>query len=193
MRYSSHYDQTLESELHLLAQNYLSSSYGSKAIPNYQCKYCKQKVFFFRSSSGGKVLFDSLGKPWPKHNCLGIYYQQKQAALKISPNNWWSLSNLITMPLSELNHSIFSGVIPSKSGDTQNRVELEIEIEDPILVKEVYVDALAAHSIGKPLETLVLLDDGRHELHQSIPLQISSFQMEDLSGKKPYLNQPKLI
>ena len=59
-------------------------------------------------------------------------------------------------PSYELNHSIFSGVIPGQSEYFQNRVELEIELEDLIMVRDVYVDALSIHSVGKPLETLVL-------------------------------------
>lgn len=35
-----------------------------------KCHYCDLQVFFVRHN-GGSVLFDDLGKPWPKHNCSG--------------------------------------------------------------------------------------------------------------------------
>jgi hypothetical protein len=63
MGYSNSYDNHLDAELGLLAQAYTSGNKGSNTQPNYQCKCCGAKVYFFQSSSGGKVLFDSLGHP----------------------------------------------------------------------------------------------------------------------------------
>jgi hypothetical protein len=37
--------------------------------PNAKCPVCGASVFFFQSSSGGRVFFDNLGWPWPKHPC----------------------------------------------------------------------------------------------------------------------------
>lgn len=37
--------------------------------PNAQCPVCKQLVFFYKSPTGGRVYFDELGPPWPKHAC----------------------------------------------------------------------------------------------------------------------------
>lgn len=37
--------------------------------PNARCPLCGKEVFFYRSPSGGRVLFDELGPPWPKHPC----------------------------------------------------------------------------------------------------------------------------
>lgn len=33
------------------------------------CRYCGSKIFFVKHN-GGIAVFDSLGWPWPKHNCL---------------------------------------------------------------------------------------------------------------------------
>ena len=38
----------------------------------FPCKYCRQEIYFVRYN-GGTVWFDSLGQPWPKHDCP--YYQ----------------------------------------------------------------------------------------------------------------------
>ena len=37
--------------------------------PNAYCPVCGEKVYFYRSRYGGRVFFDDLGWPWPKHPC----------------------------------------------------------------------------------------------------------------------------
>lgn len=38
-------------------------------IRNSFCPVCGQEVFFYKSENGGRVFFDELGPPWPKHPC----------------------------------------------------------------------------------------------------------------------------
>lgn len=44
-------------------------SYASFVFPNARCPVCEAPVFFYQSPSGGRVFFDELGPPWPKHGC----------------------------------------------------------------------------------------------------------------------------
>lgn len=37
--------------------------------PNAHCPVCQAPVFFYRSPYNGRVFFDRLGWPWPKHGC----------------------------------------------------------------------------------------------------------------------------
>jgi len=37
--------------------------------PNAYCPVCSARVFFYESPNGGRVFFDELGPPWPKHPC----------------------------------------------------------------------------------------------------------------------------
>lgn len=37
--------------------------------PNAHCPVCKERVYFYQSPFGGRVFFDDLGWPWPKHSC----------------------------------------------------------------------------------------------------------------------------
>lgn len=37
--------------------------------PNARCPVCGAPVFFYRSPDGGRVFFDEIGPPWPKHPC----------------------------------------------------------------------------------------------------------------------------
>jgi hypothetical protein len=44
-------------------------NYETYTIPNAACPVCGKPVFFYQSSYGGRVFFDDLGPPWPKHPC----------------------------------------------------------------------------------------------------------------------------
>lgn len=37
--------------------------------PNAHCPVCGDRVYFYQSPNGGRVFFDDLGWPWPKHPC----------------------------------------------------------------------------------------------------------------------------
>lgn len=40
--------------------------------PNALCPVCGETVFFYQSPHGGRVFFDALGWPWPKHPCTNL-------------------------------------------------------------------------------------------------------------------------
>jgi hypothetical protein len=44
-------------------------SYTSYVNPNARCPVCHEQVYFYQSPFGGRVFFDDLGWPWPKHGC----------------------------------------------------------------------------------------------------------------------------
>ena len=46
-----------------------SPAFESFVIPNALCPVCGERVFFYQSEDGGRVFFDHLGPPWPKHPC----------------------------------------------------------------------------------------------------------------------------
>jgi hypothetical protein len=43
--------------------------YPSYVNPNAHCPVCGAEVYFYQSPYGGRVFFDELGPPWPKHPC----------------------------------------------------------------------------------------------------------------------------
>ena len=47
----------------------ITNTYESYINPNAFCPVCGISVFFYQSSNGGRVFFDELGPPWPKHAC----------------------------------------------------------------------------------------------------------------------------
>ncbi|AYO19643.1 hypothetical protein ACEV8V_25890 [Vibrio parahaemolyticus] len=46
-----------------------SRVFASYVNPSAYCPVCGASVFFYQSPNGGRVFFDSLGKPWEKHPC----------------------------------------------------------------------------------------------------------------------------
>lgn len=58
--------------VHLSGGCFSGESYArldSFVNPNARCPVCGDRVFFYRSPYDGKVFFDELGPPWPKHPC----------------------------------------------------------------------------------------------------------------------------
>ncbi len=53
--------------------------------PNACCPVCRDRVFFYRSPFDGRVFFDELGPPWPKHPCTDNSTQHFPLALSTTP------------------------------------------------------------------------------------------------------------
>ena len=47
----------------------VTSTTSSFTHPNARYPVCAANVFFYQSATGGRVFFDELGPPWPKHPC----------------------------------------------------------------------------------------------------------------------------
>ncbi len=45
------------------------TEYPSYVNPNATCPVCHEAVYYYQSPDGGRVFFDDLGPPWPKHPC----------------------------------------------------------------------------------------------------------------------------
>lgn len=45
------------------------ASHRSFVDPNASCPVCGAAVFYYQSPDGGRVFFDEMGPPWPKHPC----------------------------------------------------------------------------------------------------------------------------
>lgn len=57
---------------------------GIVTVPNSRCPVCGATVFYYESPYGGRVFFDALGPPWPKHPCTdnGVSRTPAQASSK---------------------------------------------------------------------------------------------------------------
>jgi hypothetical protein len=66
----------------------ITGKYKSFVNPNARCPVCGEIVFFYQAPSGGRVFFDCLGPPWPKHPCTDNshdYGPLKLSALNLYP------------------------------------------------------------------------------------------------------------
>lgn len=62
--------------------NIYFTHYTSYLNPNATCPVCGAQVFFYQSPNGGRVFFDELGPPWPKHPCTDI--SSRSAGVRIN-------------------------------------------------------------------------------------------------------------
>lgn len=58
------------------------NNYTSFINPNASCPVCGEQVFFYQSKDGGRVFFDEIGPPWPKHPCTDNTKLSKKAKRK---------------------------------------------------------------------------------------------------------------
>ena len=66
------------------------TEYSSYVNPNAKCPECGASVYFYKSESGGRVFFDELGPPWPKHPCTDINYYKVEITknLTVGKRDW---------------------------------------------------------------------------------------------------------
>ncbi|EMB0753454.1 hypothetical protein [Providencia huaxiensis] len=57
-------------------------------IPNAVCLSCGKDVFYYENSFGSRVLFDSLGPPWPIHPCYSNYVEKKNNTTPYPDKGW---------------------------------------------------------------------------------------------------------
>jgi hypothetical protein len=55
--------------------------------PHAKCPVCGAEVFFYASENGGRVFFDELGPPWPKHPCTDKMNTYLRAKVEWFPSN----------------------------------------------------------------------------------------------------------
>lgn len=110
--------------------------------PNAICPVCQQKVFFYRSPHGGRVFFDDVGWPWPKHGCTDklqssdfSFRKPVNSSLKFQlKNREGNLLRVARMEgLVEMENEIRFTLVPGKIGVSISRFDLKqsgITIED---------------------------------------------------------------
>lgn len=60
-------------------------SFQSYVNPNARCPVCGEHVYFYQSPFGGRVFFDNLGWPWPKHACTDSPRAQTGSIVSLPP------------------------------------------------------------------------------------------------------------
>ena len=66
--------------------------------PKRPCPECRKLVFYYQSVHGGRVFFDQLGPPWPKHSCtdrrtwnwgVGTGFELKEGVTDLNSSPDW--------------------------------------------------------------------------------------------------------
>lgn len=65
-------DSNLQASPNVYLTHHGYYDYASYVNPNAICPMCGAQVFFYQSPDGGRVFFDDLGPPWPKHPCTDL-------------------------------------------------------------------------------------------------------------------------
>ncbi|MBL5979725.1 hypothetical protein JAO85_20825 [Comamonas sp. NyZ500] len=77
---------------------------GGFTRPGAKCPVCGDTVYFYQSPYGGRVFFDDLGPPWPKHPCTdNITASSKAKAASHTSwhlNQWQPLTHASTAEIS---------------------------------------------------------------------------------------------
>jgi hypothetical protein len=137
----------------------------SFTIPNARCPVCGAFVFFYRSPHDGRVFFDELGPPWPKHPCTdrGAQHQPRPAqradVLILRPHYNWQRngwSPLLAWTIGDLDRVFWH--LSATFGDrrtsfyVRKEAELEMILRDdaPLLFARPVVDKQYEISAWKP-------------------------------------------
>lgn len=106
--------------------------------PNTKCPICGASVFYYESPYGGKVYFDSLGPPWPKHPCINSI--KIEAKRQYFLNKWqyesWKPLKIMEIEVYENNILKIIGML------IENENKVTFHIENAYYMKEKLLKSL---------------------------------------------------
>lgn len=115
--------------------------------PNATCPVCGQSVFFYESPFGGRVFFDELGPPWPKHPCT---ISDELLGRELRHGTKQSL-----VEHAHISSTALSGGVPSRSPQPAAKpTAVPAWVRDhwfPFLVEEANATAVGLKLGGRPL------------------------------------------
>lgn len=177
--------------------------------PNARCPVCRSPVYFYRSPYNGRVFFDDIGWPWPKHKCTDNRREPERATRDAlagaqRPEPKWLGEGWRPLLSARVGHGVErSGV----RGDWDGRfVDLalpagtKIDRESPVLIRAAFPDLhevtfLASdHNTTRPIGTVAfarrLLPVGDKKLASALKLDaaalhsVGRFLLWDLDDPK---------
>lgn len=106
--------------------------------PNARCPVCSDAVFFYELINGGRVYFDELGPPWPKHPCTdpGSAFNQasgdgSQSQSRASEDSLWVLLTEVFVEQASKGVLRLSGKLGDKSLLLHVRSDAFGDVSDP--------------------------------------------------------------
>jgi hypothetical protein len=155
--------------------------YASYVNPNAVCPLCRESVFFYQSPNGGRVFFDELGPPWPKHRCF--YFEHVFAHPKETPENppiraaWlrkgWQPFQVIDLACNKGEHGRrLSGRLLRHYGDIGTFCFFDIESEIP--------SAFSEHCTLIPVFVRATAPDKRQIQIAAVEVPILGYEIESI-------------
>ena len=111
---------------------------SSATVPNSRCPVCDAAVFYYESPNGGRVFFDALGPPWPKHPCTDNGVAEKSIK---TFNKAWHVNDWLPLIEASIEQAIGQTDVYSLNGMRDGRKfrfyfkSLEIVMAEIIRVK----------------------------------------------------------
>lgn len=98
--------------------------------PNALCPVCREPVFFYQSEYGGRVFFDELGPPWPKHPCtisiIAPILASPAAHDGLSRSPAWSLSGWVPLIVTKVSEEEKWWVVSAKTVEDDEPIRLAL-------------------------------------------------------------------
>jgi hypothetical protein len=206
-------------------QNYSPPSFGwsrdsdgtvaSYVNPNAHCPVCYASVYFYRSPYNGRVYFDELGWPWPKHHFTDNRGEPRRAtrtsiAPKAVQDTQWHREGwtpLISLRVGgEGERAAVRGDLDEAFVELVLPAGAKIDRESPVLIKPIYphifrITCLASDPLStKPVECVAfdrrLVRAGDDAISRAADGDVSGLQaigsyllweLEDPARARPYL------
>lgn len=121
-----------------------SPGYTSYVNPNATCPVCGDNVFFYQSPYGGRVFFDELGPPWPKHPCTDTYVQNTARYLVLPATGTYA------QRLPEVRDPTIWQPLLIKDVDVRD-LTLRLEIDPITKIPGKYLFVPRTYAYGQPL------------------------------------------
>jgi hypothetical protein len=140
-------------------ENYAPPSFGwardsggtveSYVNPNAHCPVCGAAVYFYRSPYNGRVFFDALGWPWPKHPCTDNLREPRRAAhasiiARPALETAWHREEWNPLLSLRVSHGVersgIRGDCETGFVDLVLPVGTKIDRESPVLIRQVFSD-----------------------------------------------------
>lgn len=118
------------------------TSLQSYVNPNARCPVCHEPVYFYQSPTGGRIFFDDLGWPWPKHGCTDNPLAQKAKLTPLKPK--------VHRPFASRGGETLSLYLIATLTQTDDVVHIKFSsIRNRLMVLNCYIEAenLAAQKI----------------------------------------------
>lgn len=153
-------------------------SFQSYVNPNVRCPVCGEQVYFYQSPFGGRVFFDNLGWPWPKHPCTDNSQSQTGSIVSLATTF----------------RSTFRGV----HGEPLDLYELVslIEVEGSIRLKFSRLNERIVFTSAVPASTLKDRDVTVSDLKHAPSFVVRTYQsyrlLEFISGRKRMIDTLEL-